>query len=198
MKKEKIKKILAELNTEIISLFNDYDFKDEHLYLYETICRCLDGKFLNVKIDFEKSNFPNLTIGQGLSNIFNKIELKDKKTMINGELEKVIDAAREVLVDSSKWQPIETAPKDGTSILLHNNIIGLGIKGARAKACNNANTIIGYWQAQVKHWSDESNEEKGGWLSYVIVEMAINCIDTFEPTHWMPLPNPPKQEKEIV
>jgi hypothetical protein len=83
----------------------------------------------------------------------------------------------------NEWQPIETAPKDGTAILLHNNI-ALGIKGKKAKECDDTNTVVGAW------WGD--NE----WICYMGLVRDPNC--PFNPTHWMPLPNPPKQEKEIV
>lgn len=59
------------------------------------------------------------------------------------------------------WQPIETAPKDGSSITL----------------ANAAKSISGFW-----HSKDSD------WLSNELVPCAIG----FEPTHWMPLPEPPK------
>jgi hypothetical protein len=76
----------------------------------------------------------------------------------------------------SEWQPIETAPKDGTRVIVAFR--------------NNCVTIA--------RWSDacafESNDEGPHWVEW-------ECDDHFysshltgpnEPTHWMPLPEPPK------
>ena len=61
----------------------------------------------------------------------------------------------------SEWQPIETAPKDGTAVLVYDGKIttaewyGLG----------------GYWSlCRVGAWAEDSETD---------------------PTHWMPLPDPP-------
>jgi hypothetical protein len=58
------------------------------------------------------------------------------------------------------WQPIATAPKDGTPILLF---------------APHKSVVQGSWNRgdafNMPHWSTPSN-----W---------------FEPTHWMPLPDPP-------
>jgi Protein of unknown function (DUF551) len=67
-----------------------------------------------------------------------------------------------------KWQPIETAPKDGTAILalvdgLHENT---GEPFIAAVAWYRE----GFWLV---------NEEGG---------------DTYQPTHWMPLPPPPNTQ----
>ena len=66
------------------------------------------------------------------------------------------------------WQPIETAPLDGTPILL--------------------------WPYEPQDfWAGHAPQE---------VCLGFNCLDvgwfnpeqhcTFEPTHWMPLPEPPE------
>lgn len=69
----------------------------------------------------------------------------------------------------NKWQPIETAPKDGSDILL----------GTTAEA--NA----GYGYVCEGHYVDEH-----GWY-----QANTDWTDTFDgevnPTHWMPLPPPP-------
>ena len=62
-----------------------------------------------------------------------------------------------------EWQPIETAPKDGSFILL---------------ATPKGRIADGSWSLVYKVWS---------W-PYVMVE----------PTHWMPLPTPPKRNMEGV
>jgi len=68
------------------------------------------------------------------------------------------------------WQPIDTAPTDRTPIL------GYNIESKEM-------TVI----------SRDSSEE---WSDYWSIEVAGQYCDSaeFEPTHWMPLPEPPKPE----
>ncbi|WP_176928754.1 DUF551 domain-containing protein [Variovorax sp. YR634] len=73
--------------------------------------------------------------------------------------------SRETAEIAGQWQPIETAPKDGTSILLYTS----------------EGIIEGYWSHN--DWEQSpchaTYDGCGG--------VAINC----RPTHWMPLPAPP-------
>ena len=57
-----------------------------------------------------------------------------------------------------QWQPIETAPMDGTNLLV----------------TDGKTTELG--------WHDEFDEPNDPWCGYIK-----------RPTHWMPLPEPPKQ-----
>lgn len=66
----------------------------------------------------------------------------------------------------SEWQPIETAPRDRSSVLLYEDeMTGLG-------------PFIGYWTGVQ-------------WLPLT----ASKSWET-QPTHWMPLPTPPVTGKE--
>jgi len=67
----------------------------------------------------------------------------------------------------SEWQPIETAPRDGTKLL--------GYEGD-----GRINTM---WFESQYVWVSP-----GAWIS------DYNRSDTYEhqPTHWMPLPEPPQ------
>ena len=72
----------------------------------------------------------------------------------------------------SEWQPVETAPKDGTPILAH---------------CKNGATYA-VW------WSDVDERSLGlepGWLLVGGGELARKTSDARTLTHWMPLPAPP-------
>ena len=77
------------------------------------------------------------------------------------------------------WQPIETAPKDGA-------------------------VLIGYWRhlgrdaflgdsQLVMRWYDS------GWTALPAIFDCLKCGAStngwsgYQPTHWMPLPNPPRQ-----
>ena len=73
----------------------------------------------------------------------------------------------DALVGSScQWQPIETAPRDGSEVLV----------------CRAATKHFGSYCVVAAWWGNTK-----GW-----------CVDDpmyplhFEPTHWMPLPAPPK------
>ena len=66
------------------------------------------------------------------------------------------------------WQPAETAPKDGSHVLLY---------------CPVENRIVSSW------WRVEPRVEGGGaWYGSDPMD-RLNWIQY--PTHWMPLPNPP-------
>ena len=62
------------------------------------------------------------------------------------------------------WQPIETAPKDGTAALIFSKDDAFGP------------VIVGWWE----------NDDEAWWgpHSYIV-----------RPTHWMPLPDPPKEDQ---
>lgn len=67
--------------------------------------------------------------------------------------------------ESSGWQPIETAPKDGTDILLH-------------VVYGQSEILIGYFYS-------------GDAAHHGFYE--IDGDDINNPTHWMPLPEPPEK-----
>lgn len=62
-----------------------------------------------------------------------------------------------------RWRPIETAPMDGTNILVTDGEI----------------TQLG--------WHDEFDEPGDPWCGYIK-----------RPTHWMPLPDPPKHGSGVT
>lgn len=63
----------------------------------------------------------------------------------------------------SEWQPIETAPQDGTEVLLH---------------CAEGDINVAYWD--------------GTWWADTIEGGDVTRRGSGEPTHWMPLPEPPQ------
>ena len=69
----------------------------------------------------------------------------------------------------SDWQPIETAPKDETRILLHGLVVRPSVDAGKHS------TVIGYW----------TDFNTGGWVWYGAV---------MEFTHWQPLPEPPTKD----
>jgi hypothetical protein len=84
------------------------------------------------------------------------------------ETQRLADALLELsdLRQAHAWQPIETAPKDGTPVLLFGKFTSLsGAEGG----------YIGQW---FQGYSD-----RGWWV--------VSALPFF-PTHWMPLPEPPR------
>lgn len=103
----------------------------------------------------------------------------------------------------SQWQPIETAPRDGTRIFAFGKPKEGGFEPYR--------TIIKYWQKyeiECDHYWEgglkgdepllELNEYDGfhyfteNWYEEPTHEDG--CVGRFVPTHWMPLPEPPESE----
>lgn len=64
-----------------------------------------------------------------------------------------------------EWQSIDSAPKDGTRLLL----------GAFHRT--------GVWLEHISNWEAEPNDGDPGWIWWCYPEQA--------PTHWQPLPAPP-------
>ena len=64
-----------------------------------------------------------------------------------------------------EWQPIETAPKDGSVI------------------------IVWYFSPLFARWCYVGKGEKKGWASQDY--WLSDDFEEYKPTHWMPLPQPP-------
>jgi uncharacterized protein DUF551 len=78
----------------------------------------------------------------------------------------------------SEWQPIETAPKDGTAILVY---------GPELLRETNGNCAVVRWDAS--GYATEQSSIK--W--WVVSDGKFGPYDLRgpSPTHWMPLPDPP-------
>lgn len=72
----------------------------------------------------------------------------------------------------SAWQTIDTAPKDGTAILV---VLGNNIH------CSRFNAEAKQWRIGVHAVSDKV--------------IFLSAWFAYEPTHWMPLPDPPEASK---
>lgn len=71
------------------------------------------------------------------------------------------------------WQPIETAPMDGTWILAI-------IEGDHPVHREPYTPIVVKWDSN--SWSDE-----------IVNEYGEQNLSNWSPTHWMPLPEPPNK-----
>ena len=72
----------------------------------------------------------------------------------------------------SEWQPIETAPRDETDILVAGGTHGNECVSCEFHGAKFTGVAIAYWDKREKWFS-------GGECDY------------YHPTHWMPLPTPP-------
>lgn len=79
----------------------------------------------------------------------------------------------------SEWQPIETAPKDGTLIILWDS--------------NRELAVSGHWHSEPAR-DDPSNGYEHAWSWWVSSNDTIMWDGGPDdiPTHWTPLPEPPK------
>lgn len=87
------------------------------------------------------------------------------------------------------WQPIETAPKDGTRILL----VAVPYEAPEA-AVLPASVHIGYWNPEGTAWVDECDSLDGDAHHLKVTGVWNNRSGWFQPnevSHWMPLPEPP-------
>ena len=79
-----------------------------------------------------------------------------------------------------EWLPIETAPKDGTDVI----VMYMHIE---TQIVHNAFWLI-----------DDDKIEYSGWWTYMRSEVARELLDDWRaPTHWMPLPENPAKNPAI-
>lgn len=84
----------------------------------------------------------------------------------------------------SEWQAIETAPRDGTRLLLWCVSATPDEGPPEEDIC-----AVGYWDADERFWDRETRSHvTGRWIGKPDTYYAIYLT----PTHWMPLPRPPK------
>ena len=79
-----------------------------------------------------------------------------------------------------KWQPIETAPKDGTRILVTGGTFRREDEDEKRPAW----TAIVWWDSDQRVW----------WGGYLAQDVGV----WYEPTHWMPLPEPPLAKPDEI
>ena len=85
-----------------------------------------------------------------------------------------LELADAAVAECAKWEPIETAPKDGTPIL--------GFDLGMSKWPRFSGIMVISWDAENNEWC--SGKDYDG-----------NSIARFDnPTHWRPLPAPPTDE----
>lgn len=107
------------------------------------------------------------------------LDLADHQTKIKEMAERIRKAEAER--DAARWQPIETAPRDGTEILVFYQKAGVDF------------VHIAFWDDgdMWEHQGFASQGEVTGWWSYVENSVSQHKLDGYdEPTHWMPFNGP--------
>jgi hypothetical protein len=93
----------------------------------------------------------------------------------------------EAKLDRVQWQPIETAPKDGTSVLVSTSFGGVQVVHIAFYRSENE------WNSEGQYltgWSDL--DDWLGWWSYTKGSVTQEKLEGVSaPTHWMPLPESP-------
>jgi hypothetical protein len=87
--------------------------------------------------------------------------------------------------EQSEWQPIETAPKDGTEILGYREDCGVIL--VRYTSCDAFMTDSEIERLEMS----EEDIFQQDWF-YADFLQGGRLVDDEAPTHWMPLPEPPK------
>lgn len=86
------------------------------------------------------------------------------------------------------WISVESAPKDGTRIL-----IGWYAETWEQRA--------GYWKAEHDYVYDAEKDSgywRGCWTDDAVASFGYEEIFEYAPTHWQPLPNPPSDRGETA
>ncbi|GEK49188.1 hypothetical protein HPA02_34710 [Bisbaumannia pacifica] len=83
----------------------------------------------------------------------------------------------------SEWQPIETAPKDGTGVLGWREDCGIILMRYAAP--------MDFLTDEEAEGLDEYSAEAEDWFAADLIA-GCRMDGNDEPTHWMPLPEPPK------
>ena len=89
----------------------------------------------------------------------------------------------------SEWQPIETAPKDGTAILLLSKSYEDVLFDETIH--HPTKVAIGHWKADGTSWVDEMGRLDGEAYTLAVTGIWLSGGGWFQPnevTHWMPLP----------
>ena len=105
-----------------------------------------------------------------------------RAVLIDLAVEALTIAREEGRCAATQWRPIETAPKDGTKILLLDN--------------DGKTMETGYWNPEGDSWADENSEPcEAGHGTIQVTGSWFSGGGWFQPNEviaWLPLPAPPR------
>ena len=86
----------------------------------------------------------------------------------------------------SAWQPIETAPKDGT-------VVRLKTKGNRILRASFQWGLVNSLDDECGGWfAEDEDEQSPSWTDGICWASNEDEVPSDQPISWMPLPDPPK------
>lgn len=90
------------------------------------------------------------------------------------------------------WQPIDTAPRDGSDVLVLRDCAGVAIVHIAWYRSRED------WESSGKYFGGwDSLEDWEGWWSYTRNSATQEKLEGADaPTHWMPLPEAPSTKSE--
>lgn len=136
---------------------------------------CLQ-KYYTDGAEFIKENFKGAFYPEFQQTLYSASE------MVIFELHRKLGEAISAMNPQEGWLPIESAPRDGTEILVFNT------SDSDCGYRTEPNQIgIAYWQGEGEYAFSPNS-----WMSTV----CCDGVSYFKPTHFMPLPTPPKLNKE--
>lgn len=83
-------------------------------------------------------------------------------------------------LESRGWRDIASAPKDGTRVLI----------------VENGEVYAAWWHAEfelVRNEETDEGEYVGAWTDNAVKSFGYEEVQSYDPTHWMPLPAPPAE-----
>lgn len=102
----------------------------------------------------------------------------ESKSAVERAIETLMNIEPQSFAAKNDWQPISTAPKDGTQIRLY---IPAFVEGDKSLGYAAPGQREGFWAGSLKH---------GRWVT-----PGTMSTEGIHPSHWMPLPSPPESEE---
>ena len=123
----------------------------------------LEHKLESFREENERQRFDILAMNQSLD------LLREENERLKADAERI------------EWQPIETAPKDEPILVGPTKRMGICV----AMNCSRDGWVT---ETDARKIDGRSKFSRDGWVT----ETCVEWVSMYTPTHWMPLPEPPK------